>query len=453
MKKHILILLFLGLGLMVKGQTPYTQNLFAYDSLINVFYGSAVDYAGNSDSLLLDIYKPVGDANCLRPVIVLAHGGAWVAGSKADYNMVYLSRQLAKKGWVVANINYRLGTHKVANYNMYAFCNTSLSAPCGYISDSAEIYRANFRGMQDAKGAIRFMKNRNGIDSTDINNVFIAGESAGGFISLAAAFTDKSSEKHISCFAYANAPTPSSNLNSYGCIPSSNNLFRPDLGSIDGALHTGAYDATVKGVGSFYGGVLNLNVFQQTDSIPCVYMFAQGSDVVVNYNYGRLLGRTSGECYAPTNICQPYYFYPYAFGNEGIRQHFITLGSSVPAYTADILNNIQTRLQNMLALFANKIAASGNNPQTNCTLNTTNDIYNKNGLALFPNPASNQINIEVRANLSGAAYQIIDALGKTVIQGKLNAKNSTVHLGNIPNGVYVFSLGENVKRTFVVTKD
>jgi hypothetical protein len=149
----------------VIAQLPYALNQYAYDSLINVSYGQDIDYAGNPVDLVLDIYKPKLDSNCLRPIVVLVHGGAWFAGSKEDVYMKLMSREFAKKGWVVANINYRLGTHKAASYNMYALCNNSISAPCGYISDSAEIFRANYRGMQDAKGAIRFMKNRNAIDS------------------------------------------------------------------------------------------------------------------------------------------------------------------------------------------------------------------------------------------------------------------------------------------------
>ena len=37
----------------------------------------------------------------------------------------------------------------------------------------------------------------------DINNVFVSGESAGGFVALATAFTDQASEKHPACFAIA----------------------------------------------------------------------------------------------------------------------------------------------------------------------------------------------------------------------------------------------------------
>lgn len=310
MKKISLLFVLAALSFVAKAQ-PYTSNQFQYDSLLNVSYGTAIDYAGNSQNLLMDIYKPIGDNNCLRPVMVLVHGGGWIAGSKQDNYMILMARELAKKGWVVASINYRLGTHKAANYDMYLFCNTSLSVPCAYICDSSEIYRANFRGMQDAKGAIRFMKDRFAIDSSDVNNVYIAGESAGGFVAFAAAFTDQASEKIANCFAISNAPNPSPNLLPYGCFPSNNSLSRPDLGSIDGTLNLGTHDASVKGIGCFYGGVLDLQMLQQTGPLPDVYLFHQGSDVVVNYDYGPLLGRLSWECYDQINLCQHYYFNAY----------------------------------------------------------------------------------------------------------------------------------------------
>jgi alpha/beta superfamily hydrolase len=458
MKTGLLVFLFLCCVFQAICQNPYTNSQYAIESFKDIVYGTAVDYAGNTDTLKLDIYKPVGDANCMRPVIVLVHGGAWVGGSKEDSDLVYMSDELAKKGWVVANINYRLGTHKAANYAMYLFCNNSISQPCGYISDSAEIYRANFRAMQDAKGAIRFMKSRNKTDSTDINNVFIAGESAGGFVAFAAAFTDQPGEKSISCYAIANAPNPDPDLATYGCVPSPINFSRPDLGSIDGSLHLEAYDAGVKGIGNFFGGVLDLNIFQQTAANPCVYMFHQGSDVIVNYNYGNLLGRISWECYAQSNLCQSYYYYPKAYGSEGIRQYFVSLGASAPVYQADIVanysylnnclsnghaaDNLQLRLQNMVNLFASKIALSGNNPQTNCLMNSVGGYKIHSDITISPNPAISQVNIRINAALVGIKFTVTNQLGQKVMTGKLNSENSMIDISQLRKGIY-FLLLEN----------
>lgn len=456
MKKIVTLFVLAALSFGASAQ-PYTTNQFQYDSVMNVSYGTAIDYAGNSQNLLLDIYKPIGDNNCLRPVMVLVHGGSWVEGSKEDQYMVLMARELAKKGWVVASINYRLGTHKAANYDMYASCllggiffGGELSAPCAYICDSSEIYRANFRGMQDTKGAIRFMKDRFALDSSDVNNVYIAGESAGGFVAFAAAFTDQASEKSADCFAIANAPTPSANLAPYACIPSNNSLSRPDLGSIDGTLNLGTHDASVKGIGNFYGGVLDLQLLQQTGPSPDVYLYHQGSDVIVHYNYGRLLGRISWECYGGTT-CLPYYFYPFAHGGKSITQYFQGLGGSAPTYQSEIdenytyngnclvnghsIDNWATRLQSMANLFAAKIDLSGNDPATNCLSIGTNELQNAT-ISIFPNPTKDQLTIQRSGNSGKLPYTITDVFGKTIASGELNGDATKVDVSNFSKGIY-----------------
>lgn len=433
-------------------QVPYTQNRFAIDSVQNHVYGSDTDYAGNPATLKMDIYKPIGDSNCLRPIMIMMHGGAWIGGSKEDYNMAYMSRELAKKGWVVANINYRLGTHKTSNYNMYALCNTSLSQPCGYICDSAEIYRANFRAMQDAKGAIRYMKSRHSMDSTDIDNVYICGESAGGFIALAAAYTDKNAEKDSNCFAIANAPNPDADMATYGCVPGSLNLSRPDLGSIEGKLHRGTYDAKVKGAGNFYGGLLKMNILDQVSDTPRLYMFHQGSDVVVHYTRGALLGRTSYECYGPTNICQPYYFYPVAYGSRAIAQYNAS-AQKVGLVSSNILmnynyqnncfsnghaiDNINTRLSDMTLFFANGISATGNDPAVNCKRIGLQERHYASAFTPYPNPAASTLHTGLTIPFGGLAYTISDHAGKTLLSGILHNDNVGIDLSVLPAGYYI----------------
>lgn len=467
MKKTLLYSLLFLLFSHANAQKIYTQNKYSIQITKNINYGVATDYAGNPDSLLMDLYKPIGDSNCLRPVMVMVHGGAWIGGSKEDNNITYMAAEMAKKGWVVATINYRLGTHKASNYTMYALCNSSLSAPCGYISDSAEIYRANFRAMQDAKGVIRYMKIRNITDSSDVNNVFICGESAGGFVALAAAFTDQASEKDSSCYAIANAPTPDQDLNTYGCIPNPLNLSRPDLGSIDGTLYLNAgFDAKVKGVGNFYGGILNLSIIPQATDTPLVYMFHQGSDVVVHYKFGRLLGRTSFECYSSTNICQPYYFYPNAHGSESIRLHFASL-SNPPTYIAEIISNysyqnncfsnghsidnVNLRMGNMLDLFSDKISASGNNPATNCQKNS---IQNNNFsfTKIYPNPANTFLYVNIEAAILGLEYTIYDQTGRIVLNGHFNENYHAIDLSQLVNGIYFIQIGSDFIESIAIQR-
>lgn len=422
--------LFNILSCILFAQDPYTQSIYGYTVQSDIEYGQAIDFSGNNETLLLDIYKPVGDNNCQRPCLVLVHGGSWIAGSKEDIDIVNIGKEFAKKGWVVATVNYRLGTHKTSNYTMYALCNNSISAPCGYIADSAEVIRANYRGQQDVKGAIRFMKNRFMLDSTDVNNVFIAGESAGGFVSFAAAFLNDPSEKSLLCAAIPDAPNPDTDL--IPCLPVNYSLSRPDLGDIDGTLNLGNHDASIQGVGSFFGGMMDFEMLNNESSWPVLYMFHQGSDVIVHYNYYRLLGRIDWECYAQTNLCQNYAFYPKAYGSKGIETYLNLLPNS-PVRTVDIIENYEymndcldnghsidnwiTRSQNMAELFAARVVLNGNTPGSPpCNLGIP--VQNILNITVYPNPSSGIVKLE---NLSGEKIDIelYTNDGKRINQGTL----------------------------------
>jgi len=449
-------------------QTVYTENTFSYDSLMRVNYGNAINFNGELDSLFLNIYKPTGDDNCKRPLVVLVHGGAWLAGSNDDQNIRYMSREFAKKGYVAASITYRLGSHKTSNYTMYAGCAAlNVSEPCAYQADTAEIIRANYRGMQDAKGAVRFMKNRNLLDSTDVNNTYIVGESAGGFIALSVAFTQNEAQKHPSCGAIADAPNPSSNLNPFGCIPNPLNRSRPDLGSVHGDLNLGEHDASVKGVGNFYGGVFDLEIFNQEMEKPVVYMFHQGSDVVVDWKRNRLLGRINWECYAQTNICQQYYHTPYAYGSESIREYFETL-ENAPTSQFEIIENRNymndcfanghsilnrsLRVQNMTNLFAEKIAESSNNPLSNCETVHILNYHNKAELKLFPNPAKDFIMLDNKDFSQSFPFLLTDFSGRVLKSGTITNKQIQLDINDLAKGIYFLSFPNQEYKTVRIVK-
>ncbi|MFZ4402333.1 MAG: LamG-like jellyroll fold domain-containing protein, partial [Bacteroidales bacterium] len=81
-----------------------------------------------------------------------------------------------------------------------------------------------------------------------------------------------------------------------------------------------------------------------------------------------------------------------------------------------------------------------------------NDLDNKNNFLIYPNPANNEINVEINQNLIGSAYTITDQIGKIVLSGKLATENTTIQLGNLSGGIYLFNIGNNAKQTFKVLK-
>ena len=192
MKATLLLawLLVLGTWQAACAQTPldttagrFFQPFFAGVTVTpNVVYGSAVTYLGTTQTLLMDIYQPTGDASPERPVIIFAHGGGFVAGSRTDAYMVKVCTQFARMGYVTASIEYRLG-----------FPLTGLRQP----ADTPQVARAAIRGMQDLRAAVRFFR----ADAAGANlyrasasRIAVGGSSAGAFAALEVGYLDKTSE-------------------------------------------------------------------------------------------------------------------------------------------------------------------------------------------------------------------------------------------------------------------
>ena len=82
-----------------------------------------------------------------------------------------------------------------------------------------------------------------------------------------------------------------------------------------------------------------------------------------------------------------------------------------------------------------------------------NEFTQDNLFSVYPNPAKSQINVKADAKLLGSVYNVYDNVGKVVLSGKINSENTVIELGNLSGGVYLFSVGENLKQTFKVIKE
>ncbi|MFM7619484.1 MAG: T9SS type A sorting domain-containing protein, partial [Bacteroidota bacterium] len=144
---------------------------------------------GTAQNLLCDIYEPVGDAYTARPLVVVAHGGFFLSGSKTGSDVVPICQSLAKMGYVAVSIEYRLGINITAD----------LSGP---------MTEAVMRGVQDGKAAVRYFRKTVAEDNNpygiDPNQIYFAGSSAGGYIGLHMAYLDDINE--IPSYVNQNAP-------------------------------------------------------------------------------------------------------------------------------------------------------------------------------------------------------------------------------------------------------
>lgn len=148
----------------------------------NITYGSNLKFNNTSQTLLLDVYQPVGDTASNRPLVIVVHGGSFIGGSKTGTDVVPLCKDLARMGYVTASIEYRVGM-------------TSFPVPG---PDSADAAPAVVRGVHDARAAVRFFRKDAATGGNtykiDPNKIFMLGVSAGGFIALQSAYMDNIAE-------------------------------------------------------------------------------------------------------------------------------------------------------------------------------------------------------------------------------------------------------------------
>ena len=115
MKHFVLFLLFVYLNSF--GQSKHFSNL-SY---------------GKSSQQVLDLYIPDGNLKNL-PVVILLHGGAWSMGG-LEYTAKH-AQDICNKGFVVANVDYRYVSDKIAAKDLLEDIKLAVS----YVSDLSKKY-------------------------------------------------------------------------------------------------------------------------------------------------------------------------------------------------------------------------------------------------------------------------------------------------------------------------
>lgn len=86
--------------------------------------------------------------------------------------------------------------------------------------------------------------------------------------------------------------------------------------------------------------------------------------------------------------------------------------------------------------------------------NGINEIENPFGLLVFPNPTTDQINIQTN-NKQKFNFNIYNSLGQLVKTGILESNTTTIHINNLTNGIYSIELLADIKterKCFIVEK-
>lgn len=384
----------------------HTQNcddylLRQYDTRVemDVEYGTAPNYEGYNIALQMNIFKPIGDQNTQRPVLILVHGGGFYAGHRNDMNE--LASWYAERGYVVATISYRLG--------FYYFPQEIFAV------DQHEMVRAIYRGMQDCRGAIRFLKGRAAQDSTDINKVAVLGASAGGFIALHTAYMDKPEEKPMSCNEIAPV------------------LFapRPDLGPVEGTMNINGQTADVRAVVNIFGGIRDTSLIEgPTD--PPLYAYHQTNDGVVSCNRNK----PYWALFPDTNN-------PVVEGSCVIQQKTNALGFAPEDAQYHIYEGNEHDIHDPF-LIDSEVAAFLNFQLCN-PITSTSELKTKLEVEVFPVPALDVVT--VRSNTHITEYVLYNLTGQVVSHLKIAGQKAIeIFVNDLSNGVYLLKLvhGEQV---------
>lgn len=204
MKYYILLLTLIVSSIAAKAQLRYTETIFEKaDTVKNVEYAKA-NWLNNSFSLLseynihssetktesrplyMDIYTPHGDTVTQRPSIIFAFSGGFLMGTRHHDDMIAFCDSFARRGYVTATIDYRIG--------MGAQVSSIFGIPYNVAISEANGIRAVYRAMQDSRAAVRFLKSKAEAYGIDTTKIYMVGSSAGAFVALHNLYMDKNSE-------------------------------------------------------------------------------------------------------------------------------------------------------------------------------------------------------------------------------------------------------------------
>jgi len=261
------------LALLVSACAKTEEDAVLFEDLKNIPYASYSDSDGMIH-LSLDIYYPDRfDGSKRLPMIMIIHGGSYLVGSKEASEG--LCHELSGHGFAVAAIDYRKG------WDHSQGCN----------SDPKGLVEAEYRALQDARAALRFLVHNSARYSLDTAWFFVGGRSAGGSVALNVCYKD---EQFI-------------------------NEHRPWLIRDLGGLHTSGNDLedpfSIKGIMGCWGSLEDTNLIRRETAVPFIG-FHGSEDILVPVEAGNFLGCTA---------------FPSSFGSLSIYSRLHTL--SVPVVT------------------------------------------------------------------------------------------------------------------------
>jgi len=329
----------------------------------------------------MDLYYPhfTVDTSPKRPFIMLFHGGAFKNGDKQQGDIKDLCFNLAKRGYVCASVNYRLG-HDLSEYDQY---------------------KARYRAIQDGHAAFRYIVNNADAYRIDTNWLFVGGQSAGSALSHGLVYADQSELDSISL------------------------LFNTTAISVElGDLYTSGNKLTdkysIKGIFNNWGGVPS-NEVDIDEMVPTVSFHGEVDPIVSidekSYTHFTVNGsRKMHNDLVANNVCSELNVDP--TGDHGIYRNELSIFrvQRASCFFKSIFCNICSNF------YATEMIPS------NCSTTLSTDEYDfeTNNFKVYPNPLENTFIIK---GIEGTkVIKIYNFSGELIYTDKILSENVQVEL-------------------------
>ncbi len=375
--------------------TRYRLPVFTSVSVVkDIKYGKNFKQDGTTEQdLLMDVYTPDNDTYTERPVIVFAHGGSFIGGSKD--NVASQCSSFAKLGYTAVSIQYRL-----------------LSIDASVIADpSTEFLKEVLRAVHDMRAAIRFLRKsvaeNNNPYGINPNIVIVGGVSAGGILSAHTAYLNKDAE-----------------------IPSAIQQYAVDQGGLEGNSGNPGYSSVPQMVLSFCGAIGDTAWIEAGDQ-PVFGIHTEDDATVPNlsgnpnvsgFNIGIMLYGDSLISVRAKNINVNNFYKSYPTGG-----HCGYPASEAATYVSEFMYD-QLCVQGGIS---------------------TQEFDNSIGVKVYPNPTAHLINIDFSEENSKSTILIVNTLGQTVVKQIIPAGqlHTQIQLNGFASGIYMVKISNAEGRT------
>jgi len=384
----ISVLFFLLASFQLHAQLDTSFGRYCNPIFSNVTAANNVVYGTPAGTLIMNIFQPAGDTASMRGLIVFAHGGSFIGGSRTDQDVSTLCTRFAKMGYVTCSIDYRLGFFPI---------------------DSVNATKAVIKASQDMKAAVRFFRQDAATTNTykiHPDYIFAGGSSAGAFMSLHLAYLDKLSE----------VPTWI-DINS--------------LGGLEGNSGNPGYSSKVNAVINLCGA-LGDSTWLEPGDIPVVSMHGTNDGTVpyataIIYVAGFPIMEVDGSASIKVRadhvgVNNPFYTWPGA-------GHVPYAGTSTTAmaYMDTTVNYVRDFLCPIVA------APS--------VLTSVASLANKNSFRIFPNPTTSNVTIDLSGlstDAKGLEIFVYDNVGRKIksITG-ISSEKISFPCTDLSSGIYI----------------